>query len=145
MVKSTFFLSLFLVASAVTATPITSIHFWADGNRQGRRIDCPFLNYDVCYRLSDNHVRLGLSSASFENGNTNVNKLAVTLYSGAGCNGRMDRWGFTRSSWDAPYYIEGFQLLNDNVRSFKVAARDLSTTSGAARSDEEPTVNADCK
>ncbi|KAG0357080.1 hypothetical protein BGX24_006298, partial [Mortierella sp. AD032] len=139
MFKSALLLGLFLVASTTNAAGLTMLNFWPDMYRKGRMMECPMPDYDVCYRIPDQFINMGLSSASFENGNIEVNKLAVTLYSGYGCNERMDRWGFTRGSLDAPYYIEYFQSLNDNVRSFKIAARDLSTTSGPARKDLEPT------
>ncbi|KAF9900354.1 hypothetical protein EC991_007458 [Linnemannia zychae] len=142
MFKSSILLGLTLLASVANAVTIT---FWSDNYRQGQQVVCSNLQYDFCYRLDDNHANLGLSSAAYGNGNMYMNKFAVTLYSGHGCNDRMDRWGFTRNTWDAPYFIEYFQSLNDNVRSFKIAARDLPTKSGAARKDEETTFRPQCR
>ncbi|KAF9921722.1 hypothetical protein FBU30_008209 [Linnemannia zychae] len=142
MFKSTFSLGLLLIASAVSATSLT---FWSDMYRQGQQVTCSNLYYDICYRLDDKIANLGLSSAQFVNDNMYSSSFAVTLYSGSGCNGHMDRWGFNRNNWEAPYYIEYYQSLNDNVRSFKIANRVLSTTSGTARSDEETTVRAPCR
>lgn len=142
MFKSTILLTLALAASVTNAV---TLQFWSDTYKQGRHVTCSNLYYDVCYRLDDNIANLGLSSASFGNTDMYKNTFAITLYSGAGCNVRMDRWGFQRNNWDGPYSIEYFQSLNDNVRSFKIANRDLPTTSGAAQPNEEQTVRPSCR
>jgi hypothetical protein len=134
MLKSTILLTLALAATSVNAV---LIDFWSDMYKSGQKVTCTKLIYDECYRLPDDVVNLGLSSAQYINTEMYTNTFAITLYSGTGCNGRMDRWGFGRNTWEGPYSIEYFQSLNDNVRSFKIANRDLPTTSGAAQSEEE--------
>ncbi|KAF9272297.1 hypothetical protein BGZ88_004988 [Linnemannia elongata] len=142
MLKLSILVVLLLATTVAHAVPFTYMMFWSDAYRKGRRMYCGPLQDDTCYRIPDQLVNLGLSSAQFSNGNMFANKMAVTLYSGDGCNGYMNRWGFTLNNLGGPYQIEYFQTLNDNVRSFKVAARDLPTTHGVARSDPENTVTA---
>ncbi|KAK5823621.1 hypothetical protein F5H01DRAFT_334863 [Linnemannia elongata] len=145
MLKLSILVVLLLATTVAQAVPYTYLMFWSDAYRKGRKIICAPLHDDTCYRLPDDIANLGLSSASFGNGNMFANKMAVTLYSGDGCNGYMNRWGFTQNNLGPEYNIEYFQTLNDNVRSFKVAARDLPTTHGGARQDPENTERAPCK
>ncbi|KAF9929343.1 hypothetical protein FBU30_001704 [Linnemannia zychae] len=143
-------LSALLVAFVSTATvayakePWAGITFYSDMYRQGKTIECPKArSFDVCYNL-DKVAHLGLSSGVYNNADIFLKSFSVTLYSGPGCNGRFDRWSFQRGYFDKPYYIEYFQSLNDNVRSFKIANFETSTTSGWAREDEESKFDAQC-
>ncbi|KAF9901387.1 hypothetical protein EC991_006238 [Linnemannia zychae] len=140
MFKSTLLLGLVLAASSVNA----SITFWEHGGKIGRRISCnktPW--YNQCYYIAGDFANIGLSSAQFVNEEIFKSKYSVTLYSSNDCYGNFDRWSFSRGI-NEEYSIHGFQSLNDNVRSFKIADYETSTTTGWA-SQHESTKMADCR
>ncbi|KAG0372351.1 hypothetical protein BGX24_000367 [Mortierella sp. AD032] len=91
-------------------------------------------------RIVDNG---GLSSAKYWQWDYVKTKFSVTFYSGSNCDGRYDRWTFPRLASQA-YNINAFHSLDNNVRSFKIADFETSTTSGDAGKHGELSHTPDC-
>ncbi|KAF9133967.1 hypothetical protein BGW39_008454 [Mortierella sp. 14UC] len=141
MVKSIILLGFALVAASANAA--SSVTFYKYPTWQGPKIKCPGFNeYDRCYSVNSG---INIQSGEYVNEDPHRSQFSLTVYSGNACNGKYDRWSFTRAGSN-PYGFDFVPTLKDNIRSFKVAAFHTSNVSGGnAGSTPEYTVPSQCQ
>ncbi|KAF9176410.1 hypothetical protein BGZ50_000805, partial [Haplosporangium sp. Z 11] len=105
---------------------------------------CYIERYDLCHRIPQGFT--GVRAAYFINLALNgKNNFSITLYTGDTCNDKWARWSFNKG-WMGDYTINDFQRpeLWNNVRSFKVAHYQTSTTTGNDLPKDDRVIMARC-
>ncbi|KAK3806019.1 MAG: hypothetical protein J3R72DRAFT_507507 [Linnemannia gamsii] len=122
-----------------------SIRFCPVVRLQGRESDysCDIDKYNLCYRTPNGFE--GVRAAHFFNGDTDHSEYSITFYTGNSCNDKWARWSFKRGFMGS-YTIHDFQRqeLWNNVRSFKMANYQTSTTTGNDQPKDGRVVMANC-
>ncbi|KAG0365539.1 hypothetical protein BGX24_004099 [Mortierella sp. AD032] len=113
---------------------------------QGRESDytCEIEKYNLCYRMPNGFE--GVRAGYFWNNAISQSDFSITLYTGNSCNDKWARWSF-KNGFTGSYLIRDFQRqeLWNNVRSFKMANFQTSTTTGNDQPKDDRVVMAHCK
>ncbi|KAG0261388.1 hypothetical protein BGZ95_004238 [Linnemannia exigua] len=113
---------------------------------QGREVDytCEVEKYNLCHRMPSGFE--GVRAGNFWNSDVYQTGFSITFYTGNSCNDKWARWSF-ENGFTGTYTIHDFQRkeLWNNVRSFKMANYQTSTTTGNDQPKEGTVVMANCK
>ncbi|KAG0261389.1 hypothetical protein BGZ95_004239, partial [Linnemannia exigua] len=104
---------------------------------------CDVGQFNICHRIPQSYT--GSRAAWMWNSYGGKGDFSITLYTGDTCNDKWARWSFNRK-YGEHYTINDFQRkeLWNNVRSFKIADFQTSTTTGSGQPKDNSFTVAKC-